>query len=838
MSSGKSTILIGIVASAGGLEALTELVQNLPKNIRAAYVVAQHMSPSHKSMLPSLLGRETALKVIELEEATVPEAGTIYMTPPNSDVLVKDGMLTIADPSTNAASPKPSGDRLFMSMADEMGSNCAAIVLSGTGSDGSYGIKAVREVGGITIAQDVSSAKYDGMPSAATETGCVDLVLTPAEIGKNLANIIDNPSELDLFRTSEAGTSRLFELLQILLANTRVDFRDYKESTLQRRVQRRMVALGLNEYEDYLSVCRTTPAEVEALYRDLLISVTRFFRDPKQFEALREIIHEMVATHRRPLRVWVSGCATGEEAYSIAAIFAEAMGGPQELVREKLQIFATDIDDAALRVARRGHYPLSAVEDIPEAYFDRYFEFQDNQLVVKRALREVILFSRHNLIQDPPFLNMDLVTLRNVLIYFNGRLQEQVLRRVHYSLNDTGHLFLGTSETVGTLSTSYETVREHDKIYRKRQVAPDNRQAAMRAFAAGHRPPALAGKSQSVIKDNDVHRAMFDAMARALAPNSVLVTPNHDIVRVFGELSEFVEFSQDSRLDLSLHLLKSPLRDEAQNLCNFALRRKQRRLGLRHHWGTKRSKKYVQMEAFPIVAPDINDSYALLSISVGKLSEGAVKEREIDIDSTTVRQLRDELTTTREALQQTIEELQTSNEELQALNVQLQSANEELQATNEEYETSNEELQSTNEELITVNEELQVYSDELKSSTAALKSVLTTAPTPIVVVDTALQVTNASRSACELFNIPEFVGPANHLSHCYVPAGFPSLTEIANETMRMREPQEVRFQIETAFYVLRTVPFLDENSALRGATLILSDVDISEQAGTIQQAGE
>ncbi|NNK77451.1 MAG: PAS domain S-box protein, partial [Litoreibacter sp.] len=352
-----SPIIIGIGSSAGGLEALRALASRLPSNIGCAYVVVQHMSPQHKSLMTSLIDRETALSVVDVEDGVAPQPDTIYVTPPRHDVMFRAGRLRLMPASTDAAKPKPSVDRFLLSLAEEIDERAVAVILSGTGSDGAYGVQAIREAGGITIAQDDESAKYDGMPNAAVRTGCVDLVLKPDQIATHLRKILQSAGNLEAFQEDSGAASSLAGLLQIVLARTRVDFREYKTTTVQRRVERRMTAMGCASSADYVTLCRNSPREIDALFKDLLISVTRFFRDKTEFEGFAAALRALVAQKPQgPLRIWVAGCATGEEVYSIAILLAEAMGGPDALAASNTQIFATDIDRNALDVARRGEY--------------------------------------------------------------------------------------------------------------------------------------------------------------------------------------------------------------------------------------------------------------------------------------------------------------------------------------------------------------------------------------------------------------------------------------------------------------------------------------------------
>lgn len=817
----KPHYIVGIAASAGGLEAATALITSLPNGTAATFVLAQHMAPSHTSLMPKLIARETDLKVVEVSEDLKPEVGHIYLAPSNSDVVLEDGLLKVVEPSHGLATPKPSADRLFKSLAAEAGPLCVGVVLSGTGSDGSYGLKAIREAGGITIAQDLASAKFDGMPISAIETGCVDLVLPPQEIGARIEGIIANPSNLEQFQNEAMGGQKLSELFRLLLTETHIDFRNYKESTLRRRTQRRMVATGMREYEDYLALCRTSPEEVRELCRDFLITVTRFFRDPKHFEILGQELRDLHKHTEGPMRIWVAGCATGEEAYSIAMLAAEALESPENLNRQNVQIFATDVDEAALEIARRGTYPSTAANDIPEEIRGKYFVEQGNTITVKKRLREVIFFSRNNLVQDPPFLNLSLVSLRNVLIYFNSQLQEHVLRRIHHALQPGGLLFLGTSETVGSLQDDFQTVSDKSRLYRR--LLSDRRRRPIVSLNPKPTIPlperTLPGRANAQEQAN----AMFDALAKGLGGNSILVSPSHEFVRVYGDITPMIELSSTTQLDLKVSLLRSPLREEAISLCNSALRRNKLRVGLHHDWGPGSVKtEHLWMVAYPIVMPPEVGNFVLLNIQVERKPDRIPIVGADEAVDMAVHKLEEELSSTREALQMSIEELQASNIELQAQNAQLQAANEELQATNEEYETSNEELQSTNEELITVNEELQIFSDELKSSTAALSAVLHTAPAPIIVVDQSLRIINCSSQASERFDLPERLGQDTQLSAAMLPIGFPSIETLARETMAMREARSFQFQHKGEDHLIQTNPIYDEVDRLRGVTIIFA----------------
>ncbi len=825
---------VGIGASAGGLEAASSLVQNLPAVANAVYILAQHMSPTHKSLLTSLISRETPLPVVELTGETVPTANTFFITPPNTDVILEDGLLKLVEPGGHTASPKPSADRLFKSLAHEQGQNCVGVVLSGTGSDGSYGVQAIREAGGITIAQDISTAKYDGMPASAAETGCIDLTLSPEQIGQHLEKILARPRDFGALRRLNERPSKLSDLFQILLARTSVDFRDYKETTVSRRINRRMAALDIEDYDEYVAYCRASVEEVDALYRDLLISVTRFFRDRGQFEQLRNEFEKMTANREiGQLRLWVAGCATGEEVYSIAIMLAEAMGGIEELSKSRIQIFATDIDDRALEVARRGIYPITAASDIPEEFLDKYFKVHDGQIEVMRELRDLTLFSLHNIFQDPPFLNLDFVSLRNVLIYFNTALQNRILHRIHYALNPSGFLFLGTSESVGNMESLFETRSGTDKIYSKRRLgmASSIRPEIGNPAYGRWIPAAPAKKMEDSQPGHFFDAGMFSALARSVAPNGFILTRSGEIVRVYGDISPFTQLTENAPLWIGIRSLRKSLRDEISGLFATALKNKERRTG---RWHDLDGAKFNQARSvcYPLPSTEDNEDHVLVAIET-RMKDTPFEELEAMSETeqhTYIRQMELEIAQTREALQQTVEELQTSNEELQSINEEMQSTNEELQATNEELETSNEELQSTNEELITVNEELQVNSHELQRVSTDLTATLQVVPFPVLVIDQALIVRRASDAAMKEFQIRELPQTGVHLSQCEFPEQMSVLAQMCNDVFRFRAERRITFSSGHSVKRLAVSPFRNQTDDVAGVVVTLVDDFSSNEA--------
>lgn len=835
--------IVGITASAGGLEAVTQFLKHLPKSDKISYLLAQHMAPSHKSMLAVLLSRETDLDVVELKEDTVPAAGTIYLAPPNSDIIFIDGQARLTAPSDKIAVPKPSGDRLLKSLALALGERSVGIVLSGTGTDGTYGVKSIRESGGISIAQEPDTAKYDGMPNSAIDSGCVDFVLPPQEIGSNLERILERPTDvLSLLKLGNEDRG-LKDLFQVLESRMGINFRDYKETTVNRRVARRMVANNIENYDDYVDLCRGSLTEVDALGKDLLISVTKFFRDPNQFERVLPAVRRLVQEKGKdPLRVWVAGCATGEEAYSLVILFAEALGGLSELSKSAVNFFATDVDEAALETARRGIYPISALDDIPEAYVEKYFTLDDTHLKVRHELKKVVLFSKHNLVSDPPFIAVDMVSLRNVLIYFKSVLQERVFSRVEYALQPNGVLFLGTSETAMTSNARFTSFDGNERIFLKRTAANTSK-SRMQLDGLDISPRYLNLRpDRSNPNERNSDRKQFEALSRSVAPNGFVANAALDILRVFGRIEEVLQLNETMPLALSTRILRGPLSNEAASMITIALRAGEKRIGQWHAFNKKDEHEY-RLVCYPIVVEPADDATVICAVekrerSVPASASGEMADGE---RSEYIRSLEAQVSAMRETLYQTTEELQKAKEDIQSMNEEYQSTNEELQATNEEFETSNEELQSTNEELITVNEEMHANTAELQRVTQELSAVLLHAPYPLLIIDPALIIRRASNSALNFFRLGSLPEQGLHVTQCALPQGMPPLSELCIQVMKSEEPKTLTFESDSILQKVTIAPFFDDEDntlGLKMNVLEFSTAQYNVMADLLDKTGQ
>ena len=808
---------VGIGASAGGLEALRLLGHHLPENVGATYIVTQHMAPQHKSRLTDLVGRETTLSVKTIADGLKPERNTIYITPPNQDLVVEGDQLRLCDPSREPGAPKPSVDRFFRSLATERRDRAIGVILSGTGSDGAYGIQAIRAAGGITIVQDENTAKYDGMPNAAIETGCVDLIMSPEDVGAKFEQIVQAPRDLERLQQSWTSEDDLKDLLHLLLVRTRLDFRDYKPATLRRRVDRRMIALGYGRLEDYVNHARSNPKEIHSLFRDFLISVTAFFRDPGEFSALERSIKDLVRTSQdieKRLRIWVAGCATGEEAYSVAILAAEALGGFQELPKNGLQIFATDIDEMAIEQARRGHYSEAALQELPAGYIDRYFHRVKGGYQVAKRLREAVMFSYHDVTRDPPFRQIDLVSCRNLLIYFRQALQERVLARFHYALNPRGLMFLGKSESITGSTALFHGLGDDRRIFQKRDsVAPAK-------IGTMDYTPSFADRTLAM---TDIHHdrtrsdmsALFDSLVRAVGPNCLLATPDLQLKRAYGDVSRYIRLAEGDLKMTVTSLLKPAYAQEVRTLIAACQRQNETRLGVVRTDESDLARR-EQIRVYPVSDDARSEHFLLIAFAEWEEEPSETLDLEDASEGTRKRviELERALAVTRESLQQANEQLETSNEELQALN-------EELRSMNEELETANEELQSTNEELTTVNEELHINTQEVEALNHDLSNILSNIGAPFLVVDRDLFVVRSTSEARRLFDLgSEEMRP--HLSRCSLPEGFPRIVELVVDVIESGTPSVQHILGDEISAKLLVAPYDNAEGRRIGAVLLMS----------------
>ncbi len=844
--------IVAVGASAGGLEAFKELLGALPADTGMAFVFVQHLDPTHQSMLSVILGRCTPMQVQEVTNNLAVEPNHIYVIPPAKNMVYSHGLLQLA-PRTEQRGQHRAIDHFMRSLAEEHGYKAIGVVLSGTANDGTLGLQEIKTAGGITFAQD-DSAEQTGMPRSAVASGCVDLVLAPGEIGRELARIAVHPlvapPPADLDAALARNEVALRGILEMLRDAFGVDFSDYKRNTLSRRITRRMVLARLTQLPDYLSLLRSAPAELEALYHDILINVTSFFRNPDAYESLKEKVFPRLTkakSRNDAVRVWTLGCSTGEEAYSLAmayveyAEYAEASGQ-----RAPLQIFATDVNGVGIEKARTGIYPKGIAQDLSPERLKRFFTEVDGGYRVTKPIRDMCVFARQNVLSDPPFSRLDLIACRNLLIYLEPVLQHRLVPLLHYSLRDGGMLWLGGSETIGSYRDLFELEDAHHKIYLRKPGTP--RLVALPA--AGHAHAHAAAEARGVRRAPpvavpvDPQKEADRLVLSRYAPPGVVVNDALDIVQFRGDTSPFL---QPASGRASLNLLKMlkvgllvGVRGAIQRCRGegVVVREEGLRVGAGAH------SRRVGVVVIPLKIPGGEGRLLLLFEEAGfggaaearaaharKKARADEEARKALPPEVEIERLRQELVATREYLQSVIEQQEAANEELQAANEEVQSTNEELQSVNEELETSKEEIESTNEELSTVNEELHQRNVELAQSNNDLSNLLASVRMPIVLLDRGLRIRRFTPATAQVLNL--IAGDVGRpICDIKLPPDFHDLDEVLEHIRRDvgSFEREVR-DWSGRWHLLRLRQYRTEDDKVDGVVLVLVDIDALKRSG-------
>jgi two-component system, chemotaxis family, CheB/CheR fusion protein len=767
-------------ASAGGLEAFEQLLAALPEDSGLAFVLVQHLAPKHESILSELLARATKMPVIEVTQGMKTEANHVYVIPPNADMSVNHGVLHLTTLSPDRARRMPI-DFFLRSLAEDQEGRAIGVILSGNASDGTLGLQAIKAHGGVTFAQDEETAKYNAMPRNAVAAGNVDFVLPPELIARELKRIAEHihifaSEDQAAVEEAEAGVTPADEALRkifLLLRNiSRVDFSYYKHGTVKRRITRRMFLRKIDSLQAYLQYLRKNPDEVEALFNDVLINVTGFFRDPDAYEALRRTAFSRILDNKgqnSTVRIWVPGCSTGEEAYSLAVVLLEHLG--EKATNLQIQIFATDVSDPIITKSRAGIYPESIAMDMSSDRLRRHFQKVDGGYQISKTIRDMCIFAKQDITKDPPFSKIDMISCRNVMIYMGQVLQKRIIPLFHYALNSGGVLFLGSSETVGGFNDLFIPLDKKYKIYTKKPVAVPVNFDFVPQYDSYVEPKM---KHETPEQRPDLQKIADQILLNRYAPASVVVNDKLDIVHFIGQTGRFLDPEPG---DASLNLLKmvkqglhTELRLAIQKARRDGTARKDGVL-VEHNGGLKTINfeiipmKNVSSKTrhFMVVFEDV--VRAAVQSSKGTKKEiikpdkktGKAKMSQIEIENT---HLKEELEATREYLQSIIEEQRTTNEELrsaneeiQSSNEEIQSSNEELQSINEELETAKEELQSTNEELTTVNEELQNRNDELTKVNNDLNNLLSSVSIPILMLGNDLRIRRFTPIAEKVMNL-------------------------------------------------------------------------------------
>jgi two-component system CheB/CheR fusion protein len=845
--------IVGIAASAGGLEAFRELIGHLPTDTGMAFVLIQHLSPDHESLLCEILGRVTKMPVRQVQEGMVIEPNEVYVIPPNTQMTLAQGILHLA-PREKIYGRYLPADAFFMSLAADRGNKAIAVVLSGADGDGSLGLKAIKVGGGVTFAQCEATAKFDSMPNTAIATGNVDFVLPPQAIAEELTSISHRVTRIYsqpfpvVEKLPEPGTA-LTTIFAQLRTTTGIDFTSYKPATLNRRMQRRMLLYKLDSLEDYAQYLQAHPAEVKALYEEILIHVTSFFRDPEAFEQLKEQVFPTISQNKPPdsaIRIWVAGCSTGEEAYSIAICLLEFFSTRATV--PPIQIFATDISEAAISRARAGCYLEAQMEGVSPARRNRFFvPLADGSYQISSVVRELCVFAKHNLGGDPPFSNLDLISCRNVLIYLSDKLQERIMSLFHYSLNLTGFLMLGTSESVRTKADLFTSIDEQFKIYARSASLT----RPLFSFTTGSNLIANVDSGQQAGKNPnnfDLGQEVDHLISNRYAPVSVVVNDQMDILQMRGDTDPYLKLTAGTtdlnllmmaRSGLSIALRTVIYQAQTQNI---SIRQEQIQVS------AGEAAILLNLEVIPF-RPGTADALYFLVLFEAVLSPiTEIPPTAQSLNPTNLEreivQLRSSLAavTQREVLaqahlQDVIQQQKDLNQSLLVANEEILSSNEELQSMNEELQTAKEEIQATNEELSTTNDELRSRNLQQKRDNSDLNNFLTSISIPIIMLTNDLRIRRFTPTAQRLFNfIPTDIGrPFNDLR-----ANFevPNLEAMIGEVLETLNTQEQEIQTQGGYwYSLRIRPYRTTENQIDGVTMIFVDIDaLKRNATTIESA--
>jgi two-component system, chemotaxis family, CheB/CheR fusion protein len=824
--------IVGIGASAGGLEALEEFFRSLPSNSGMAYVVVQHLSPDYKSLMVELLSKYTDMKVLRAENGMEVEADHVYLITPRKNLFIRQSKLYLEDRTDDQGLNLPV-DIFLRSLAEDQAELSVAIILSGTGSDGTLGIRAVKGAGGLVFSQDKQSAKFDGMPCSATATGMVDYILSPKKIAEELMRFINHPLVTDKAHSSDKASKKkyLSRILDVLKEHTGTDFSAYKEPTICRRIERRIGINRIDTIDDYASFLESNQKEAVTLYKELLIGVTRFFRDRDAFDTVSKKAIRLLfdkENKESKVRIWCPGCSTGEEAYSLAILLSQEM---EKLnVNLDVKIFATDIDRESLEYAGAGTYPESIAADVESELLKKYFIKRKNSFEIQSKIRKMIVFAYHNVLKDPPFSAIDMVSCRNMLIYLKPEMQQRVLNAFHFSLRQSGFLFLGASESVGDLSTAFTTVDAKAKLYICREGA--RRAHLSDFFTSTPKKRVTPGKKypEHLYRNSSTSTSMIDAsydiLLTEFAPASVIINDNFDLLHICRESSPFIKIPIGKASLNLLDLVPSGIRAAVSTAVGKAIKSGEPVTYYDLLVPNEKQGNVIDLSVRPVPGDQGKATGNFLVLFL--LQQKDVKRMVIDSESDErighqshmIADLEQELQYTKENLQATIEELETSNEELQATNEELIASNEELQSTNEE-------LQSVNEELYTVNAEYQNKIEELTQLNNDINNLLKNANIGMIFLDKDRRIRKYTQAATEAINIMDMdIGrPIGHLTGNIE---YQQLENDISDVLDTLIPVEKEVMTKNGTWMLmRVLPYRTTNNVVDG--IVMTFLNITER---------
>ncbi|MEO0469788.1 MAG: chemotaxis protein CheB [Bacteroidota bacterium] len=825
-SASKPLFIVGIGASAGGLEALQDLFDHLPPSSHLAYVVVQHLSPDYKSLMVELLSKRTRMNVFQIKDGVQIEANTIYVMSAKNDLSIREGCLYLVkrDDTQNIHFPI---DLFFQALGEDQGEQAIGVILSGTGTDGTRGLKIIKEKGGVILVQEPGTAKFNGMPVSAISTNLVDQVLSPARIAERLLFLVDFQQRQKGLEGSmiDLNASSLNGILGLIRELTGIDFSQYKKNTLFRRLERRRVLQKIPDLDQFFHHLQSHPDEVMALQQDLLIGVTQFFRDTEAYEVIRETVIPGLFDGKEPeevIRVWVAGCSTGEEAYSLMILLMEHKEKHQ--LPNPIKIFATDIDGQAIDFAGLGEYPVNIAIDVPAKILEKYFVQKDKKYVISPNLRNHIVFARHNVLADPPFNRVDLITCRNLLIYLEAPLQKRVISIFQFALVKNGYMVLGPSESMNDQDRYFSVINKRWKVFRSkvesRLVIPEvlgNLNLAEREKYHTSRRPYVSSLEE--FKTHDFDKLRQEIVDR-FSPMAVFIDRQFQVILLTGGANRLIRLPEN-RMSLNLQkMVPAELGVPIGTAVHKAIKsgEKVRYPGVRFQ--LEETERAVDLMVEVIAEKTFGEEIILLTFE-----ERAVAEKSDDFtilsreNTERVKFLEQQLEDTRETLQTTIEELETSNEELQASNEELMAANEELQSTNEE-------LQSVNEELHTVNSELESKINEMTELADDMDNLLNSIAIGTIFLDNDLRIRKYTPGIQAVFNfMPQDIG--RPLEHFNTDLGIDNIANVARKVLRSLNAFQKTIRLsDDRIYLLRILPYLtDSVRRENGVVIVFVNID-------------
>ena len=848
LTDGDDVPVAAIGASAGGLEAFRDLLSHLPVDTGMAFVLVQHLDPKHESMLTELISRSTKMPVLEVKNGMGVEANHVYVIPPNATMTIDDHTLRLGT-REETRGQHMAVDSFMRALAEAQGSNAIGVILSGSGTDGTLGLAEIQAQGGVTFAQDEATARHDGMPRSAIASGCVDFVLPPARIARELTRLARHPyvarrpkeEAADLIPEQRDGLNTIFQLLR---KSTGADFTHYRRTTIRRRIQRRMIVHKIDTLPRYVKYMQQNPGELKALYQDMLINVTSFFRNPSVFEAIKARIFPAIFKNRSgdvPIRIWVPGCSSGEEPYSLAIALLEFLGNKASSV--PIKFFGSDLSETGINKARNGVYPENIQGDVSPERLRRFFAKVEGGYRINQSVRDMCIFAQHNLLVDPPFSQMDIVSCRNVLIYLEGPLQKNVVSVFHYALNPHGFLVLGTAESVGVMTNLFSLEDRASRIYTKRETAI----RPVLAFSTGRQlVPAPRGTGLQAVARHETSWNIAEAqkefdrrLLKQFAPAAVLVDETLEMVHLRGNVDRYLKLSSGRA---TLGLLKIAREGLQLELSNAIARAKKENATVRREHIEVKTDHAVRDVSFQVIPLRVaNTREPCLMIVFEETREerkqhtgrrGVVPLRK-ETSSKRMIKLRQELASTTEYLHTLIENQEATNAELQSANEEILSSNEELQSTNEELETAKEELQSTNEELSTVNDELRSRNREIVQANSDLNNLLASINVAVIILGNDLRIRRFTQEAQKMLGLTsnDVGNPLGNI----VGSSIPDLSQLVLQVTRDFIPVEQNVQMRSGKqYTLRILPYRTFDNKVDGAVITF----VAESKREARLAGE